>query len=110
MSSLPTLWNAEQLKAATGGVLHADALDVTGISIDTRSLQSGDIFVALKGEQVDGHQFAKQAIDKGAAAVMVSQPQADIPPEKQLVVEDVEQAGPALAQGIRELTLFGAEI
>lgn len=46
---------------------------VTGISTDTRSLQKGEVFVALQGEHFDGHDFLKTAIDRGAAALVISQ-------------------------------------
>lgn len=48
----------------------AAALDVTGISYDSRSANPGDLFVALKGQHADGTAFAEQAIGRGAAAVV----------------------------------------
>jgi UDP-N-acetylmuramoyl-tripeptide--D-alanyl-D-alanine ligase len=44
---------------------------VAGASIDTRTLKPGDLFVALKGEQADGHEFIPNAFQKGAAAALV---------------------------------------
>jgi len=64
-----TLWSAEALRAATGGSLAGDA-PVTGISIDTRTLAPGDLFVALRDAR-DGHDFVADALAKGAAAAMV---------------------------------------
>ena len=49
-----------------------DSITATGITTDTRILQPGDIFVALEGENFDGHNFVAQAIDKGAVALVVS--------------------------------------
>lgn len=46
---------------------------VTGISTDTRSLQKGEVFIALQGEHFDGHDFLKTAIERGAAALVISQ-------------------------------------
>ncbi len=43
----------------------------TGVSIDTRTIESGDLFVALRGETSDGHAFVSDAIAKGAAGAMV---------------------------------------
>lgn len=43
---------------------------ITGISTDSRECITGDLYVALKGEQVDGHEFIKQAVDNGAVAVI----------------------------------------
>jgi len=45
---------------------------VTGVSIDTRTLNAGDLFVAFSGAQVDGHDFIPNAISRGASAVMAS--------------------------------------
>lgn len=57
----------------------ADVPDVhiSGISIDSRTVKSGDLFVALEGGSVDGHQFIPAAIKNGAAAVMGMKPQPD---------------------------------
>ncbi|HVY85401.1 MAG TPA: UDP-N-acetylmuramoylalanyl-D-glutamyl-2,6-diaminopimelate--D-alanyl-D-alanine ligase [Caulobacterales bacterium] len=66
------LWLAEDAAAATGGRLHgADSWIASGVSIDTRSLEEGDLFVALKDVR-DGHDFLKQAFDAGACAALVS--------------------------------------
>lgn len=46
---------------------------VRGITTDTRSIQQGDVFLALKGERFDGHDYLTEAVKKGAAAVIVSQ-------------------------------------
>lgn len=48
---------------------------VTGIAIDSRTVKHGDLFVALRGEKSDGHQYLQQAIAKGAAAVVISAPE-----------------------------------
>ena len=48
------LWTCDEIVRATGGLLQGRAFDVTGVSIDTRSIEPGDLFVALAGER-DGH-------------------------------------------------------
>ena len=65
-----TLWTARDALAATGGMNTRD-WSCTGISIDTRTLQPGDLFVALKDVR-DGHDYVAQAFEKGAAAALVS--------------------------------------
>jgi UDP-N-acetylmuramoyl-tripeptide--D-alanyl-D-alanine ligase len=45
--------------------------DAAGVSTDSRTLQSGQLFFALSGPNFDGNQFAKQALDKGAIAVVI---------------------------------------
>src|ERR1700747_1833590 len=64
------LWTPEELIEATGGTLSAP-FSAGGVSIDTRTLLPGDLFVALLGEGRDGHAFAAEAIAKGAAGAMV---------------------------------------
>ncbi|MEX0279818.1 MAG: UDP-N-acetylmuramoyl-tripeptide--D-alanyl-D-alanine ligase [Arenibacterium sp.] len=65
-----TLWNAQDAAAATGGQA-TGAWEATGVSIDTRTLEPGDLFVALKDVR-DGHDFVANALEKGAAAALVS--------------------------------------
>ena len=48
----------------------ADVTPLTGITTDTRSLQPGHLFLALRGEKFDGHDFAELAVEKGAIAVI----------------------------------------
>jgi UDP-N-acetylmuramoyl-tripeptide--D-alanyl-D-alanine ligase len=52
----------------------ADAIVATGITTDTRQLQTGEVFLALRGEQFDGHAFVTQAAAKGAVAAIVEMP------------------------------------
>jgi len=55
-------------------------LVIKGLSTDSRELKKGDLFIALKGERYDGHDFVKQAIDKGAAGLLVQRDyQVEIP-------------------------------
>jgi len=63
-----TLWTAQELRDATGGAC-ADSLSVTGVSIDTRGIQPGDLFVALR-DQRDGHDFLSDAFAAGACAMV----------------------------------------
>lgn len=67
------LWTSEAIVKATGGRLAGARFAVQGISIDTRSLEPGDLFVALAAER-DGHAYAAQALARGAAGVLASQP------------------------------------
>jgi UDP-N-acetylmuramoyl-tripeptide--D-alanyl-D-alanine ligase len=65
------LWTAAEAEAATLG--HTSAPFVaSGLSIDTRSLRAGDLFVALKGDARDGHEFLRAAFDAQASAALVS--------------------------------------
>ncbi|HEX2939718.1 MAG TPA: UDP-N-acetylmuramoyl-tripeptide--D-alanyl-D-alanine ligase [Rhodopila sp.] len=67
--SLP-LWTAAELTEATGGTM-ATPFDATGVSIDTRSLRPGEMFIALLGDGRDGHAFVENAMAAEAAGAMV---------------------------------------
>ena len=67
--SMP-LWAPEEIVAATGARLSGDVKPATGASIDTRTLQPGDLFFAIAGEARDGHAFVRDALAKGAAAAV----------------------------------------
>ncbi|MFO1156324.1 MAG: Mur ligase domain-containing protein [Rhodospirillales bacterium] len=76
-----------------------------GVSIDTRTLVPGDLFVALAGFNSDGHAFVADALDRGAAAAMVSSPPADLPAEAPLLlVTDTFEALRALGGAGRART------
>jgi UDP-N-acetylmuramoyl-tripeptide--D-alanyl-D-alanine ligase len=64
------LWTSREIEQATGGVADAPFW-VNGLSIDSRAITLGDLFVALSGVR-DGHEFAAGAYAKGAAASLVS--------------------------------------
>ena len=59
-----------ELVEATGGVFFGDASilrkNITGVTIDSRKVEEGNVFVAIVGERSDGHDFAVAAVDKGA--------------------------------------------
>jgi len=61
-----------QVAQALGATLHGDDVLMTGVSKDTRDIQPGDLYVALKGERFDGHQFIAEANQSGAVAALVS--------------------------------------
>jgi UDP-N-acetylmuramoyl-tripeptide--D-alanyl-D-alanine ligase len=65
------LWTSDEIVAATRGKLAGKPFVATGVSIDTRTLNPGDLFVALGGVR-DGHEFVEEAMAKGAAGVLAS--------------------------------------
>src|SRR5689334_12960640 len=100
MSWEAPLWTAADAEAATGGRSTRD-WRATGVSIDSRTLAPGDVFVALKAAR-DGHDFVGTALAKGAAAAMVSRKPEGLPENPALlVVDDVERALSALARAAR---------
>ena len=83
------LWTAADAAAATKGRLAGPDWDSTGVSIDTRTLKPGDLFVALKDVR-DGHEFVADAFQKGAAAALVAHVPDDLDADASLlIVEDV---------------------
>jgi len=81
-----TLWTAAEAAAATGGKAQGN-WGVTGVSIDTRTLETGDLFVALKDVR-DGHDFVAQALEHGAGAAMVSRVPDGVPEGAPLLIVD----------------------
>lgn len=82
--------------------VNADAdFPILGISHDTRTLKSGDVYIAIKGEHFDGHDFVEQAVEKGAAGLIVERecPRIETP---QLIVPDTMDALWKLAVGVRQ--------
>ncbi|SMC88419.1 UDP-N-acetylmuramoyl-tripeptide--D-alanyl-D-alanine ligase [Primorskyibacter flagellatus] len=81
-----TLWTAAEAAAATGGRAVGDWA-ATGVSIDTRTIVRGDLFVALKAAR-DGHEFVAQALQGGAAAALVDHVPEDVPADAPLLIVD----------------------
>jgi len=95
-----TLWTAAEAAAATAGIVRG-AWACHGVSIDTRSLRAGDLFVALRAVR-DGHDYVAEAFAKGAAAALVSHvPRGVAKSAPLLLVEDVQDALRALGKAAR---------
>ena len=97
------LWTSKDAATATGG-------DTTikwaanGVSIDTRTIQAGDLFVALKADR-DGHNFVAMALEKGAAAALVThRPDGVAADAPLLIVDDVLAALERLGKAARART------
>jgi UDP-N-acetylmuramoyl-tripeptide--D-alanyl-D-alanine ligase len=96
------LWTAAEAMAATGGkLINGDSWSVSGVSIDTRTLEPGDLFVALKDVR-DGHDFLAQAYVSGAAAALISDASKADGLGPALVVADVLEGLRKLAEAARE--------
>ncbi len=103
----PALWTARAAAEATGGVADGD-WTATGVSIDTRTLVPGDLFVALTAQR-DGHGFVAAALRAGAAAAMVTHRPEDVPRDAPLLVVPDVQAG-LEALGRKARTRTGARV
>lgn len=90
-----------------GGEIHGDDTAIDAISNDTRTLAPGSLYVALRGERFDGHDFAADAVARGASALLVER-LLDLP-LPQIVVADSEHALGRIAHGMqrdRTTTVF----
>ncbi|WP_417249865.1 UDP-N-acetylmuramoyl-tripeptide--D-alanyl-D-alanine ligase [Celeribacter sp.] len=98
---MSVLWAAAEAIAATGGRA-TQGFEVTGVSIDTRTIQEGDLFVALTAAR-DGHHFVAQALEKGAAAALVSRVPDGVGEDAPLlIVDDVLGGLERLGEAARE--------
>src|SRR6202050_1440856 len=74
---MTALWSQAELTAAFGAAPSAPlGTTVSGVSIDSRTLESGDIFFAIRGDAHDGHDHVARAFEAGAAAAVVSRERA----------------------------------
>ena len=75
MTIVQKSWGISDVLEATGGRLAAgdDTTAIRGVSTDSRSIQEGELFVAISGQRYDGHQFVQEACEKGASGVLVSE-------------------------------------
>jgi len=95
-----TLWTSHDAEQAARG--HASSeWSASGVSIDTRTLQSGDLFVALHGPNFNGHNFVPDALARGAAAAMVDE---EIESGTLLKVDDTMEALEDLGRAARQRT------
>ncbi|WDS35705.1 UDP-N-acetylmuramoyl-tripeptide--D-alanyl-D-alanine ligase [Pseudoxanthomonas sp.] len=82
-----------------GGELHGEDTTVEAVSNDTRALRNGSLYVALRGERFDGHDFIAAAADAGAAALLVEHAVASELP--QVIVADTQLALAHIAAGLQ---------
>ena len=97
-----SLWTRDEAVAATGGTCAVDWA-ANGVSIDTRTLQKGDLFVALSATR-DGHDFVAQALENGASAALVSRIPEGLEGAPLLLVPDVLKGLEALGMAARART------
>jgi len=65
------MFTQEEAKKATNGICEGNWTEITSVSIDSRNLSQGDLFIALKGPNNDGHDYVDMALTNGATAALV---------------------------------------
>lgn len=80
--------NTHQITEILGFKEQITNSEILNISTDSRTIQNGDLFIAVKGEKFDGHTFVKDVLQKGASAAIVEHYIDDAPKDKQILVSD----------------------
>jgi len=92
----------DDIIAATGGkVIYGDSAAFTGVSIDSRTIKEGELFVALKGRRFDGHNFLNDALKRGNGAMVGLQSTEAVEDKTIIYVNDTLKALQELARYIR---------
>jgi len=98
-----TLKQVHEMAEGLNDISPYQSRGINGVTIDSRTVKEGCLFIPLKGEQVDGHQYVKQALAQGAAASFwqrdVPNPPDDLPI---IIVENTEKALQQLARSYRQ--------
>ncbi len=103
------LWTAADAAAATGGRLAGPAAwTATGVTIDSRKVAPGDLFVAIRGPNFDGHAFVGAALTAGAAAALVDHVPDGLPADRPLLIASVDTLEAMAALGAAARARCGA--
>ena len=86
------MMSLEEAARAVGGRVRGSPGSFSGVATDSRALEAGDLFVAIRGERFDAHDFVAEAARRGAAAALVSRPIEGEIPLSQVVVGDTRLA------------------
>ena len=82
----PILWTSAEAAAATGAAPSGSMWEATGVSIDSRTVEPGDLFIALAGPNHDGHDHVAGALAAGAVAALVHRLPAGVPEDAPLLL------------------------
>jgi len=99
------VWSAERIAHLTGGQIIKSAPDarISGFSIDSRTIEKNECFVAIPGAKVDGHNFITDAFERGASAVLIEREiESNANPSNIIQVPDTLKALQQLAHGHRQ--------
>ncbi|NKB43086.1 MAG: UDP-N-acetylmuramoyl-tripeptide--D-alanyl-D-alanine ligase [Alphaproteobacteria bacterium] len=101
---MTALWTSAEVAEATKGKVSGD-WDADGVTIDSRAVSIGDLFIAVEGPKFDGHDFVVEALERGASSAIVSRIPTDgkqtVNEERLVVVDDTMAALQELARAAR---------
>ncbi len=89
------------LQATSGKILSRNSDVFSGISIDSRTIKKGELFIALKGEKFDGHDFLREALETGSGAIVNRHPEKSIHGKTIIYVNDTLEALQEIARYMR---------
>ena len=101
---MTVIWRSDEATAAVTGMTTRD-WSASGVSIDSRTVGEGDLFVAIRGPNTDGHHYVGDALARGATAAMVARDWAQIQPAAGmplLIVENTDEGLNALGRAARD--------
>jgi len=109
------LWTGSEIAAATGGTLHGGDFDAFGVAFDSREVEAhevgGDLFIAMRGEQSDGHDYLAKAFANGASGAVVERTTDALEGHPYVIVADsmaaLEALGHAARARARDATIIG---
>ncbi len=90
------------LKATGGKVLHGQREEFSGVSIDSRTIRDGELFIAIKGERFDGHSYLYQALERGAGALVTVPPAGPVKGKTVIHVKNTLKALQEIAKHLRQ--------
>lgn len=108
ISATTFLWDLSELVELTGGRLEGDSTLISQVSVDSRTIGPGSLFVALVGKQLNGHSFVKEAVAKGAVSAVIDESHLGeitdlIEPIPCIVVKNTTVALGQIAKGVRDV-------
>ncbi len=99
------MWTSSDIAQATTGMVYGNAFEATSVAIDSRRMQPGALFVAIKGERMDGHDYVKDALAHGAAGALVDHMPGDVAKNVPIImVNDTYKALVDMATAARRKT------
>lgn len=94
--------NSKKLAEILSSDLNIADCEITSISTDSRAINNGDLFIAIRGEKFDGHNFIEDVFNQGAALAIVDTYCQTVPLEKQILVKDTAIAYGLIGRYVRE--------